>query len=90
MDGLYPLWRHLPPERQNRQERLRLRSRRLVARLQGRRERVVLVTPIYVLIWSIPLLVGQPLITVFALLPLLLVPPVGWMVYRLMWREFNG
>ena len=90
MNDLHPLWRYLPRERQNRQERLRLRSRRLVARLQGRRERVVLVTTIYVLIWSIPLLVGQPLITFFALLPLLLVPPVGWMVYRLMWREFNG
>ena len=90
MNDLHPLWRYLPPERQNRQELLRLRSRRLVARLQGRRERVVLVTTIYVLIWSIPLLVGQPLITFFALLPLLLVPPVGWMVYRLMWREFNG
>ena len=90
MNDLHPLWRYLPPERQNRQERLRLRSRRLVARLQGRRERVVLVTTIYVLIWSIPLLVGQPLITFFALLPLMLVPPVGWMVYRLMWREFNG
>ena len=90
MNDLHPLWRYPPPERQNWQESLRLRSRRLVARLQGRRERVVLVTTIYVLIWSIPLLVGQPLITVFALLPLLLVPPVGWMVYRLMWREFNG
>ena len=90
MNDLHPLWRYLPPERQNRQELLRLRSRRLVARLQGRRERVVLVTMIYVLIWSIPLLVGQPLITFFALLPLLLVPPVGWMVYWLMWREFNG
>ena len=34
MNDLHPLWRYLPPERQNRQELLRLRSRRLVARLQ--------------------------------------------------------
>ena len=38
----------------------------------------------------IPLLVGQVLITSFALLPLLLVPPVGVLVYWLVWKEFHG
>lgn len=90
MDDLHPMWRHLPLERQNRRMSLALRTRRVLARLQGRRERVVLVTTLYTVIWSLPLLLGQPLITFFALLPLLLIPPVGWMVYRLMWREFNG
>ena len=44
----------------------------------------------YVLIWSIPLLLGEPLLTVFALLPLLLVPPVGLLIYRLVWKEFHA
>jgi len=61
-----------------------------MARLQGRRERVVVVSGLYVLIWLIPLAFGQVLITVFALLPLLLVPPVGLLVYWLVWREFHG
>ena len=55
----------------------------------GRRQRVSLTVLIYLVIWSIPLLVGQPVITVFALMPLLLVPPVGLMVYWLVWKEFH-
>ena len=90
MLGPHPLWRYLPPERRSRRERLSLRCRRLLARLQGRRERVVVVSGLYVLIWLIPLAFGQVLITVFALLPLLLVPPVGLLVYWLVWREFHG
>ena len=89
MQEPHPLWQHLPPERRNRRERLAFRSRRLLARLQGRRERVVVVSGLYVLIWLIPLAFGQVLITVFALLPLLLVPPVGLLVYWLVWREFH-
>ena len=57
---------------------------------RNRWERVVVVTGLYVLIWLIPLAFGQVLITVFALLPLLLVPPVGLLVYWLVWREFHG
>jgi len=90
MGNLHPLWRYLPQERQNRREMLMFRGRRLIARLQGRKERVILVTTLYVVIWSLPLLFGQTLITFFALLPLLVVPPVGWMVYQLVSREFNG
>ena len=86
----HPLWNYLPPERRNRRERATLRGRRLLARLQGRRERVVVATGVYVLIWLIPLIFGQVLITVFALLPLLLVPPVGLLVYWLVWKEFHG
>ena len=55
----------------------------------GRRQRVSLTVLIYLVIWSMPLLVGQPVITVFALMPLLLVPPVGLMVYWLVWKEFH-
>ena len=90
MTELHPLWNYLPPERRNRREGATLRGRRLLARLQGRRERVVVATGVYVLIWLIPLIFGQVLITVFALLPLLLVPPVGLLVYWLVWKEFHG
>ena len=90
MQEPHPLWHYLPPDRRNRRERVAFSLRRILARLQGRRERVVVVTGFYVLIWLIPLVFGQVLITVFALMPLLLVPPVGLLVYWLVWREFHG
>ena len=46
--------------------------------------------PILILILSIPLLIGEALLTVFAVLPLLLVPPVGYLVYWLVWKEFHA
>lgn len=85
-----PFWPYLPEERRTRREHLALRARRAMAQLRGRRERLILVTSIYVVIWLLPLLVGQPLITVFALLPLVLVPPVGILIYWLVWKEFHG
>ena len=82
-------WQHLPQERKTRQARLMLQARRLNAWLGGRRQRIGLITIIYLILWSIPLLLGQPLISFFAVLPLLLVPPVGLLVYRLVWKEFH-
>ena len=90
MSDPHPLWRYLPQERRTARDRQLLRARRLLAWVKGRRERLVGITSLYVLIWLIPLLMGQPIITLFALLPLLLVPPVGWLVYWLVWREFHG
>ena len=82
-------WQHLPQERKTRQARLMLQARRLNAWVGGRRQRIGLITIIYLILWSIPLLLGQPLISFFAVLPLLLVPPVGLLVYRLVWKEFH-
>ena len=45
---------------------------------------------IYLVLWLIPLFFGQILITSFAVLPLLLVPPVGGLIYWLVWQEFHG
>ena len=45
---------------------------------------------VYLLIWSIPLLAGEPLLSAFAVLPLVLVPPVGYLVYWLVWKEFHA
>ena len=85
-----PFWQYLPDERRTRREQLALKARRLASHFQGRRERVILVTTIYVVTWLIPLLLGQALISVFALMPLLLVPPVGLLMYWLIWQEFHG
>ena len=82
-------WQHLPQERKTRQARLMLQARRLNAWLGGRRQRIGLITIIYLILWSIPLLLGQPLLSFFAVLPLLIVPPVGLLVYRLVWKEFH-
>ena len=86
----HPLWQHLPPERRSRRARLQLKACRWWAWLQQRRQRIGLAIGLYVLVWLIPLLLQQPLITSFALLPLVLVPPVGWLIYWLVWQEFHG
>ena len=69
----HPLWRHLPPERRTQGARLQL-EQRWWAWLKQRRQRVGVAIGLYVLVWLIPLLLQQPLITSFALLPLVLVP----------------
>ena len=79
-----------PPEQKTARARMQLQLRRCWAFLQGKQQRLGVVLMLYLAIWSIPLLFGQSLITVFALLPLLVVPPVGWLIYWLVWREFHG
>ena len=82
-------WEHLPSERKTRQARWNLRVRRLLAWCGGRRQRIGLSVVIYLILWCIPTFLGQPLISLFAIIPLLLVPPVGLLVYRLVWKEFH-
>ena len=82
-------WKHLPQERKTRQARWRLYARRLLAWCGGRQQRIGLVIGFYLVLWSIPLLLGEPLISFFAVIPLLLVPPVGILLYRLVWEEFH-
>ena len=67
-----------------------LRMRRLRFWLSQRRQSIRLILIVYVVVWSIPLLIGQFLMTVVALLPLVLVPPVGYLVYWLVWKEFHA
>ena len=82
-------WEHLPQERKTFQARWSLYLRRLFAWCYGRRQRIGLVIGVYLILWSIPLLHGEPLISFFAVIPLLLVPPVGILMYRLVWQEFH-
>ena len=87
---LHPLWHYRPTKDQTPLALLRLRMRRLWAWLKQKRQRIAMVLIGYVLVWSIPLLLGEPLLSVFALMPLLLVPPVGLLIYRLVWKEFHA
>ena len=87
---IHPLWTYLPRERRSRKALFQLRLRRLWAWLKQKRQRIGLVVILYLLIWSIPLLAGEHLLTAFALLPLVLVPPVGYLVYWLVWKEFHN
>ena len=86
---IHPLWTYLPRESRSQQSLFQLRLRRLSAWLKESRQRISIVLIIYVVIWLIPLLLGQPLITVFAFLPLVLVPPIGYLIYWLVWQEFH-
>lgn len=92
MDQLdpHPLWRYLPADQRTPGHRRRLQRQRLWAWMQNRRQRISLLLTLYVVLWMLPLLWGQVLISLFALLPLLLVPPLGWLVYWLVWKDFHG
>lgn len=87
---IHPLWHYLPEHQRSTRQLSAIRRRRLWAWLKQRRQRITTLLVGYVVIWTVPLLLGEPLMTVFALLPLLLVPPVGYLVYRLVWMEFNA
>lgn len=88
-DPPHPWWRHLPPERRTRHQRARLLWRRLKAWLQRRRQRQGLTVALYVALCAVPLLLGLPALALVALLPLLMVPPVGLLIYWLVWKEFH-
>ena len=87
---IHPLWDYMPSERRSRKALFQLRLRRLWAWLKRKRQRISLVLILYLLFWSIPLVMGEPVISIFAFLPLVLVPPVGYMVYWLVWKEFHA
>ncbi len=89
IDDNHVFWQHLPPESKTVSARLSLRRRRLIAWFGGRKQRIGLVLAIYLITWSIPLLAGQPMISVFAVIPLILVPPVGLLIYCLVWKDFH-
>ena len=87
---IHPLWSYLPDDQRNLQALNVLRRRRIWAWLKQKRQLIGVVVLAYILMWSVPLLIGEPLMTVFAFLPLVLVPPVGYLVYWLVWKEFHS
>ena len=88
-DAIHPWWSALPEDRRNHRQRWQLLSRRLWAWLKRKPQRIGFTVLTYALLCSVPLLWGLPLISLVALLPLLLVPPVGYLVYWLVWKEFH-
>jgi len=87
---IHPLWGFLPKEARTARALIQLRRRRLWAWIKQKRQRTGVVVLVYLLIWSVPLLIGEPLLSAFAVLPLILVPPVGYLVYWLVWKEFHA
>ena len=71
----HPLWNYLPAQQRS-VGSPDPEAHRAWAWMCRRRQRTIAIAT-YVLLWLIPLLGGQVLITSFALLPLLLIPPVG-------------
>ncbi len=87
--SIHPLWDYLPEQERTFRKLTALRRRRLWAWFKQRRQQIRALLIAYVALWSVPVLIGEPLMTIFAVLPLLLVPPVGYLVYWLVWKEFH-
>lgn len=85
----HPWWEHLRQDHQTRALRCRLLWLRLRAWLGSRRHRIELALAAYLLLCLVPLLLGQPLLSAYALLPVLLVPPVALLIYWLVWLDFH-
>ena len=85
----HPWWEHLSPERTTPALRQRLLWLRLRAWLGTRRNRIELALGLYLLLCLVPLLLGQPLLSAYALLPVVLVPPVAFLIYWLVWLDFH-
>jgi hypothetical protein len=78
----------VPEGERGRRQRELLRAR-LLSRLRLRRVRIAAALLFYLLLALIPLAFGQPHLTAFALLPLVLVPPVTYLAYLIAWHEFH-
>lgn len=84
----HPWWPHVPA---GDRRRLRRQARwlRLRAWMERRPHQIQLLVGVYLGLCAIPVLLGLVGLGGLALLPLLLVPPVGYLVYRLVWLEFH-
>jgi len=84
----HPWLGYHPPHRQ-RQLTIQRRLLLLRSTLVQPRYQVHLLLGAYLLFCLLPLLFGLVTLTAFAILPLLLVPPVGFLIYWLVWKEFH-
>mgnify|MGYP006281458645 CR=1 FL=1 len=85
----HPWWHQLPPERRSTKEALRLQARRLKAWLVLRPQRIAATIIFYVLLCALPTLLGLPMLGVVALMPLALAPPVAYLLYWLVWKDYH-
>lgn len=78
----------LPPR-----QRFYARSRRRAIRVRtflGRRQvQITVILLLYVLVALTGIVIGQGLLTVLALLPIMLMPPLAWAIYQLIWHEYH-
>lgn len=84
-----PWWPHLPPEQQRRLQG-QIRWLRVRAQLSRKEVRLLLLLGFYLLLCLLPVLLGLAVLGGIALLPLLLVPPIGYLAYWLVWREYHS
>jgi hypothetical protein len=81
-------WRFVPHE--ERGERLRtIRRLRLQSLLRRRPLQIGLLMGFYAVLCLLTLALGYGGLALLAVLPLLLAPPLGYLVYWLTWKEFN-
>ena len=84
----HPWWKHVPPASRGRRRR-EMALARLKDLLLRRRVALAASLLFYGGLCLLPLGFGQPLLTVLALLPLLVVPPVIYLAYLIAWHEFH-
>ena len=85
----HPWWHQLPPERRGRQAAIRLQIRRLKAWLALRPQRIAATICFYLLLAALPVVLGLPLLGLVALVPLILAPPVAYLLYWLVWKDYH-
>lgn len=90
-DGILPGadWSDFVPAAERPQRRRRRRRAHLYAMVRDRLALIRLCLGFYLLICLLLLFSGQLLLTAYALLPVLLTPPLGYMMYWLVWKEFH-
>ena len=82
-------WLPYLPDRRQPAVRLQRRLLLLRAALGTRSVQVVLLLTGYLLACILPLAFGLVTLAGFAILPLVLVPPVGFLIYWLVWKDFH-
>lgn len=85
-----PSWWRYVPRRERAERRRTVQRLRLQARLGRRSLLIPLLLGLYLLLCLAPLLLGLGSLALLAVLPLLLAPPLAYLVYWLMWQEFNA
>lgn len=81
-------WKYIPD--QERARRLRQwRKAWILAQFQRRPVKIILLVILNLLICSVPWWIGLQSLAVLALLPLVVVPAVGYLAYWLTWKEFH-
>ncbi len=60
-----------------------------IAWLRTRHNAIIVLALTYIGLCLVPLAIGMPLFSGFALLPMILAPALGWICYWLVWKEFH-